>query len=92
MFKVNLTRTVIRIIETQICLWNVIDVHCDTQVTLWGRILTATNYKPGWWALYFVYCAIPIVIYIWYLQKRYREVYLVVIQTYKLFAFYNAGT
>ncbi|XP_043260945.1 calnexin-like isoform X1 [Colletes gigas] len=45
----------------------------EESVTLWGRILKATNYKPGWWALYFLYCAIPIVIYIWYLQKRFRE-------------------
>ncbi|XP_050493149.1 calnexin-like isoform X1 [Bombus huntii] len=42
-------------------------------VTLWGRILKVTNYKPGWWVLYFIYCAVPVVLYIWYLLKRVRE-------------------
>ncbi|XP_011137857.1 calnexin isoform X2 [Harpegnathos saltator] len=41
--------------------------------SLWGRMMKAMNYKPGWWALYFVYCAIPVVAYIWYLYKRCRE-------------------
>ncbi|XP_043786169.1 calnexin-like isoform X1 [Apis laboriosa] len=45
----------------------------EESVTLWGRILKATNYKPGWWALYFIYCAIPVILYIWYLLKRIRE-------------------
>ncbi|KZC08876.1 Calnexin [Dufourea novaeangliae] len=45
----------------------------EESVTLWGRILKATNYKPGWWALYIIYCAIPVVIYVWYLLKRARE-------------------
>ncbi|XP_034184726.1 calnexin isoform X1 [Osmia lignaria lignaria] len=45
----------------------------EESVTLWGRILKATNYKPGWWALYFLYCAIPVVLYVWYLLKRLRE-------------------
>ncbi|XP_028047243.1 calnexin isoform X2 [Monomorium pharaonis] len=43
--------------------------------SLWGRMMRAMNYKPGWWALYFLYCAIPIVAYIWYLCKRAREVH-----------------
>ncbi|KYN19040.1 Calnexin [Trachymyrmex cornetzi] len=38
--------------------------------SMWGRMMKAMNYKPGWWALYFLYCAIPIVAYIWYLCKR----------------------
>jgi hypothetical protein len=36
--------------------------------------MKALNYKPGWWALYFVYCAIPIGIYVYYLWKRVAEV------------------
>lgn len=48
------------------------------QVTLWGHILKVTNYKPGWWVLYFIYCAVPVVLYIWYLLKRVREVYFVI--------------
>lgn len=28
------------------------------------------NYKPGWWATYFIYCMIPICIYGWYLSTR----------------------
>ncbi|XP_076653263.1 calnexin isoform X3 [Halictus rubicundus] len=45
----------------------------EESVTLWGRILKATNYKPGWWALYVLYCAVPVVLYVWYLLKRFRE-------------------
>jgi len=44
------------------------------QDSLWGRMMKAMNYKPGWWALYFLYCAIPVVAYIWYLCKRAFEV------------------
>lgn len=44
------------------------------QASLWGRMMKSMNYKPGWWAAYFIYCAIPVVIYIWYLVKRAREV------------------
>jgi len=32
------------------------------------------NYKPGWWALYIAYCAIPITMYVCYLWKRVAEV------------------
>lgn len=28
------------------------------------------NYKPGWWASYFIYCMIPVCIYGWYLSTR----------------------
>ncbi|CAL7942377.1 unnamed protein product [Xylocopa violacea] len=45
----------------------------EESLTLWGRIMKATNYKPGWWALYFIYCAIPIILYIWFLLTRVRE-------------------
>ncbi|XP_047357279.1 calnexin isoform X1 [Vespa velutina] len=41
--------------------------------TLWGRMMRSMNYKPGWWALYFCYCMIPIILYVWYLIKRSRE-------------------
>ncbi|XP_043493413.1 calnexin-like isoform X1 [Polistes fuscatus] len=41
--------------------------------TFWGRMMRSMNYKPGWWALYFCYCMVPITIYVWYLIKRSRE-------------------
>lgn len=28
------------------------------------------NYKPGWWFAYFIYCLIPITIYIAFLLSR----------------------
>jgi hypothetical protein len=37
-------------------------------------MMKTLNYKPGWWALYFVYCAIPIATYVCYLWKRVSEV------------------
>lgn len=43
--------------------------------TLWHRAMRSMNYKPGWWAVYFIYCAIPVSIYIWYLVRRAREVH-----------------
>lgn len=33
------------------------------------------NYKPGWWAVYFFYCSIPVAIYVWYLCRRCEEVF-----------------
>ncbi|XP_044593567.1 calnexin-like isoform X1 [Cotesia glomerata] len=42
-------------------------------VTIWGRLMRSMNHKPGWWAAYFIYCSIPITIYIWYLYKRAKE-------------------
>lgn len=36
--------------------------------------MRSINHKPGWWALYIVYCMIPVVIYCWYLWKRTKEV------------------
>ncbi|XP_075972358.1 calnexin 99A isoform X2 [Anticarsia gemmatalis] len=44
----------------------------DSQ-TLWGRMLRAMNYKPGWWALYALYVAIPIVAYVVCLLRRLYE-------------------
>lgn len=32
------------------------------------------GYKPGWWAVYFIYCAIPIAIYARILVKFAKEV------------------
>lgn len=49
-------------------------MDCNMQDSLWGRMMKAMNYKPGWWALYFLYCIIPVVAYIWYLYKQIREV------------------
>lgn len=42
----------------------------NIQTTLWGRMMRYMNYKPGWWASYFIYCMIPICIYAWYLSTR----------------------
>ncbi|XP_046747740.1 calnexin isoform X1 [Diprion similis] len=41
--------------------------------TLWGRMMHSMNNKPGWWAIYFIYCAIPVVLYVSYLIKRSGE-------------------
>ncbi|XP_038213146.1 calnexin isoform X1 [Zerene cesonia] len=41
--------------------------------TLWGRILAATKYKPGYWVMYAIYCAVPITLYVVYLLGRSRE-------------------
>lgn len=35
--------------------------------------MRSINYKPGWWAVYFVYCMIPIAIYVRYLYKSAKE-------------------
>lgn len=37
---------------------------------MWEKAMKSMNYKPGWWAAYFFYCLIPIVLYIWYLLSR----------------------
>ncbi|GBP07453.1 Calnexin [Eumeta japonica] len=42
--------------------------------SLWGRAMRAMGYKPGWWALYAVYCAIPVTVYVCYLVRRINEV------------------
>ncbi|XP_045521336.1 calnexin isoform X1 [Pieris brassicae] len=41
--------------------------------TIWGKILTATQYKPGYWAMYALYSAVPVTLYIVYLLGRSRE-------------------
>ncbi len=47
---------------------------CDKK-SLWTRLMRYMNYRPGWWALYFFYCSIPVSIYVWYLCRRCNEVY-----------------
>ncbi|XP_023164641.1 calnexin isoform X2 [Drosophila hydei] len=42
--------------------------------TLWHRLMRHMNYKPGWWALYFLYLLIPASCYIFYLYRRSKEV------------------
>ncbi|XP_039746107.1 calnexin isoform X2 [Pararge aegeria] len=42
-------------------------------LTWWGRVLTATGYRPGWWALYVLYCSIPVAAYVTYLLRRAKE-------------------
>ncbi|KNC31585.1 hypothetical protein FF38_12733 [Lucilia cuprina] len=41
--------------------------------TLWHRMMRHMNYKPGWWALYFLYLCIPAGCYILYLYRRSKE-------------------
>nr|CAD7443778.1 unnamed protein product [Timema bartmani] len=41
--------------------------------TLWDKMMKSMNYKPGWWALYFLYCMVPVLGYSWYLWKRVAE-------------------
>ncbi|XP_034130437.1 calnexin-like isoform X2 [Drosophila guanche] len=41
--------------------------------TLWHRLMRRMNYKPGWWALYFLYLLIPASCYIFYLYRRAKE-------------------
>ncbi|XP_067618849.1 calnexin isoform X2 [Eurosta solidaginis] len=41
--------------------------------TLWHRIMRRINYKPGWWALYFLYLLIPAGCYVYYLYGRAKE-------------------
>lgn len=31
------------------------------------------NYRPGYWVLYFIYCACPIAVYVTYLLRRSKE-------------------
>ncbi|XP_032597402.1 calnexin isoform X2 [Drosophila grimshawi] len=41
--------------------------------TLWHRMMRHMNYKPGWWALYFLYLLIPASCYVFYLYRRSKE-------------------
>jgi hypothetical protein len=41
--------------------------------TFWERMMVNMNYKPGWYLTYFIYCMIPVSIYVWYLLKRRKE-------------------
>ncbi|XP_016972260.1 calnexin isoform X2 [Drosophila rhopaloa] len=41
--------------------------------TLWHRLMRRMNYKPGWWALYFLYLLIPASCYVFYLYRRAKE-------------------
>ena len=46
------------------------------QASLWGRIMKAINYRPKAWFLYFIYCAIPVFAYIYYLWSCVKEVFM----------------
>lgn len=48
--------------------------YIDNKKSIWQRAMRYMNYKPGWWALYFVYCSIPISLYVWYLTRRSKDV------------------
>nr|XP_041632956.1 calnexin isoform X2 [Drosophila kikkawai] len=41
--------------------------------TFWHRLMRRMNYKPGWWALYFLYLLIPASCYVFYLYRRAKE-------------------
>lgn len=41
--------------------------------TYFHRLMRHMNYKPGWWALYFLYVSIPIGGYVYYLYRRSKE-------------------
>ncbi|XP_017849363.1 calnexin isoform X2 [Drosophila busckii] len=41
--------------------------------TWWHRLMRRMNYKPGWWALYFLYLLIPASCYVYYLLRRAKE-------------------
>ncbi|KAE8746555.1 hypothetical protein FOCC_FOCC006789 [Frankliniella occidentalis] len=45
--------------------------------TVWSRVMKSMNYKPGWWALYFLYILVPISAYVWYLCRQVKEESLV---------------
>jgi hypothetical protein len=44
-----------------------------TKNTWWERMMRKMNYKPGWYLSYFIYCMIPVIIYVIYLIKRSRD-------------------
>jgi len=46
----------------------------NSKKTFWHRLMRRMNYKPGWWALYFVYLLIPASCYVFYLYRRAKEV------------------
>lgn len=50
-----------------------LNINC-VKNSLWGRIMRKINYKPKTWAVYIIYCCIPIFIYGWYLWKCVTEV------------------
>nr|XP_026491515.1 calnexin-like isoform X2 [Vanessa tameamea] len=41
--------------------------------TWWGRVLRATSHRPGLWALYALYCALPVSLYVLYLRRRSQD-------------------
>lgn len=43
------------------------------QNSLWTRTMRYMNYRPGYWALYMLYCSIPIGVYVAYLLRRSKE-------------------
>ncbi|CRL02494.1 CLUMA_CG015334, isoform A [Clunio marinus] len=57
--------------------------HLDKQAdTLWERMMANMNYSPGWYLTYFIYCMIPVVIYVWYLLSRRKDDYLIQEETF----------
>lgn len=43
------------------------------QDSSWKRVMQSMNYKPEYYAAYFIYCLIPVVCYIWYLSRCAKE-------------------
>lgn len=44
--------------------------------TFWERMMRKMNYKPGYYLTYFIYCMIPVSIYVTYLWRRRQEDFL----------------
>lgn len=53
--------------------WSNIWSFSTDKDTFWERMMVNMNYKPGWYLTYFLYCMIPVSIYVWYLLKRRKE-------------------
>lgn len=43
------------------------------QNTFWQRMNERMNYRPGYYLTYFIYCMIPVAIYVYYLWQRKKE-------------------
>lgn len=69
--SVYLTIGIPMLLDSNIVIWD-----CNVQQTLWGRVLRATKYSPGYWALYALYVAVPVLAYGACLCRRLREVAL----------------
>lgn len=72
--------------EAYLCTKQIVNLlfKLTTKDTTWEKVMKHLNYKPGWWFIYFVYCSIPIIGYVCYLKRRFRDD--------KVFVLYFIGT